>query len=101
MDAASRMAPDPRILNLTRNFRLKRKQAERAIENCACAWVEFGVSVRDLTLAESIAARNKQASEREPLANAEIPGITFQHSGSRTERMLAFQADRFAAEVMA
>lgn len=41
------------------------------------AWVEYGVSVRSLTLPESIAARNDQASRREPLPFAEIPGIKF------------------------
>lgn len=71
------MQKDPRILNITRGFRLKPSQAYRAIENCACEWVDIGVSVRDLTLAESIQARNVQAKDREPLANAEIPGIMF------------------------
>lgn len=71
------MAEDTRILNITRGFRLKRSQAYRAIENGACAWVEVGVSVRDLTLAESIAVRNEQARLREPLEWAEIPGLMF------------------------
>lgn len=44
---------------------------------CACEWVEFGVSVRDLTLAESIKMRNEQSADREPLAYAEIPGLVF------------------------
>lgn len=100
------MAQDPRILNLTRNFRLKRKQAERAIENCACAWVEYGVSVRDLTLAEAIAARNKQATEREPLASAEIPGLLFEpptraQASRHQEFALAAAANRFFAEMRA
>lgn len=71
------MAQDPRIFNITRGFRLKRSQAYRAIENGACAWVEVGVSLRDLNLAESIAARNEQARLREPLEWAEIPGLVF------------------------
>jgi len=71
------MAEDSRILNITRGFRLKRSQAYRALENGACAWVEVGVSVRDLTLAESIAVRNQQAKMREPLVYAEIPGLVF------------------------
>lgn len=71
------MDKDSRILNLTRGFRLKRSQAYRAIENGACVWVEVGVSLRDLNLQESIAARNEQARLREPLPWAEITGITF------------------------
>ena len=72
------MTNNRRILNVTRGFTLKHKQALRAIEQCACAWVIFGESIRDLTLAESIAARNHQAAERETLPEAEIPGVTFQ-----------------------
>lgn len=72
------MAQDPRVLNITRGFRLKRSQAYRAIENGACAWVDVGVSLRDLTLAESIAYRNEQARMREPLEWAEIPGLVFE-----------------------
>jgi hypothetical protein len=68
---------DSRILNITRGFRLKRNQALKAIEQCACAWVVPNESIRDLTLAESVIARNKQASERDPLDYAELPGITF------------------------
>lgn len=74
---SSLMAEDSRILNITRGFRLKRSQAYRAIENCACTWVEIGVSVRDLTLAEAISARNEQAKIREPLMYAELPDIMF------------------------
>jgi hypothetical protein len=71
-----------RIVNISRNFSLKHSQALKAVENCACAWVEFGVSIRDLSLAESIAARNTQAKEREPIAPAEIPGLIFQQPAS-------------------
>lgn len=39
--------------------------------------MEVGVSVRDLSLAESIAVRNEQAKLREPLVYAEIPGLVF------------------------
>lgn len=96
------MAPDTRILNITRKFRLKRNQALRAIENCACAWVEEGVSIRDLTLGESIQARNLQAREREPLPMSEIPGLTFQPpmseiSHSREYFDLTQQANQFCA----
>jgi hypothetical protein len=72
------MAKDPRIFNVTRQFHLKRNQALRAIEECACAWAVEGESIRDLTLAESIAKRNEQAANREPLPHVELPGITYQ-----------------------
>jgi len=77
---------DTRILNITRGFRLKPSQALRAIENCSCVWVEVGISVRDLTLAESIQARNVQAKQREPLAHAEIPGLVF--DGQRNTQLI-------------
>ena len=64
------------------------------------AWVEFGVTIRDLTLAESIAARNQQAAEREPLAHAELPGITFKPPiGAQAAHMIecerALEANEF------
>jgi hypothetical protein len=94
------MSQDTRILNLTRGFRLKRNQALRAIEQCACAWVEINVSVRDLTIAESIQARNKQAAERELLAASELPGLVYKpaigaQAAYAMERRTAFEADRF------
>jgi hypothetical protein len=67
----------PRIFNITRKFYLKRSQVERAIENCAMCWIEFGVSVRDLTIAEAINARNQQAANREPLERTELPNVVF------------------------
>jgi len=86
------MASNKRILNITRNYWLKPSQAFRGIENCSCVWLEEGVSVRDLSLAESIAARNVQAKVREPLSVAEIPGITFDRETNWT---LVSQANRF------
>ena len=74
------MSSHRRIENLTNGFRLKPQHAERAILNCSAVWVEVGVSIRSLTLAESIAARNVQAAIREPLAYAEIPGLTYEPS---------------------
>ncbi len=71
---------DSRIINLTNNRRLKRNQALRGIENCAWCWVEEGKTVRNLTLKESLQMRAEQAAVREPLAYAELPGLTF--SGS-------------------
>ena len=80
------------------------KQALRGIENCALAWVEHGVSVRDLTLAESIAARSKQAKDREPLPLSEIPGLRFDPPPNALEhakdsRLLAYEASLLASEM--
>jgi hypothetical protein len=52
-----------RVFNVSRNYSMKRPQALRAVEQCAATWVEFGVSIRDLSFAESVAARIKQAQE--------------------------------------
>lgn len=66
-----------KILNLTRKYYISFNQALRGMENCAFAWVETGKTVRDLSLAESIAKRNEQAKNAEPLAYAEVAGLTF------------------------
>jgi hypothetical protein len=71
-----------RILNISKNIRLKYSQALKSIESCACAWVIEGESIRDLTLKESIQARNEQAKQREPMPNAELPGISYEPSTS-------------------
>ena len=94
------MTNNARVWNETRKFSLKHKQALRAIENCSMAWVQFGETVRDLSLAESISARNQQAAEREPLAYAELPGITFKPPiGAQAAHMIevrrAFEANEF------
>ena len=94
------MQKDPRVLNLTRGFRLRFQQARKAVENCACAWVDVGVSVRDLTLAESIAARAQQAKDREPLPYAEIHGLRFaaperSTATARQSKLLAYEAALF------
>ena len=60
-----------------RGFTLKAKQAIKAVAEGAAVWVVYGESIRQATFAESIAARNVQAKEREPIANAEIPGLIF------------------------
>jgi hypothetical protein len=93
---------DSRVLNITRGFRLRPNQARKAIQNCACAWVEYGVSVRDLTLAESIAARVQQAKDRAPLPYSEVPGLRFDPpygtAGAEWQsRLLAHEASLFAA----
>lgn len=91
------MASCKRVHNVTRDFYWKKSKAERAIEECSAAWVVPGVSVRDLTVQESIAARNEQARLAEPLALAELHGLTFEPpayavAGARMSRILARQA---------
>ena len=98
------MPNDTRVLNTTRGFRLRLNQARKAVENCACAWVEYGVSVRDLTLAESIAARIQNAKDREPLPFAEIHGLRFEAperstAASTQSRLLAYEASIFFEEM--
>lgn len=68
--------------------------------NCAATWVDEGVSIRNLTLPESIAARNEQARLREPLEFAEIHGLRFDPpasgvSATRREGKLLWAAHDF------
>lgn len=79
----------------------KPERAERAMENCAAMWLEEGVSIRNLTLAESIKARNEQARLREPLPYAEIHGLKFDPpvsgvAATRAEGKLMWEARQFA-----
>ena len=69
------------------------------------AWVIFGETVRDLTYAEAVQARNQQAAEREPLAYAELPGITFKPPiGAQATHMIevkrAFEANKFFTDAV-
>lgn len=71
------------------------------MDNCAAIWVEEGVSIRNMTVAESINARNGQARLREPLAYAEIHGLRFDPPASgvaatRAEGKLTWEAHQFA-----
>ena len=94
------MSNNTRVTNITRGYSLKHKQALRAISNCAAAWVIYGETIRDLTLIESIAARNTGRRKlREPLANAELPGLIFQApAGKSTSTALIFAANKYCAE---
>ena len=68
------------------------------------AWVEYGISVRDLTIKESIKARMKQKTPIESLPYAEIPGIIYQPSNRQSfqaEINLSNQANQFFAQVTA
>ena len=78
------MTNNARVYNESRKFHMKHKQALKAIEACSAAWVEYGVSIRDLTIAEAIQARNTQAQHAEPAPNAELPGIIFQQPATAT-----------------
>ena len=98
------MSNNKRVLNITRGFTLKHKQACRAVEQCSAEWVEFGVSIRDLNLAESIAKRNIQAKERDPLPYAEIPGLIYQTTDKQAlqkEIALSSQANQYFQQVTA
>ena len=93
------MSNNHRILNVTRGFTLKHKQAVRAIANCACAWVEYGTSIRDLTIAEAITARNEQARMAEPLPLAELPGVIVRNMPHYSDELeISRAANKFAFE---
>jgi hypothetical protein len=93
---------DTRVINLTHGMRLKFSQASRAVENCTLTWVEYGVSVRNLTLAEAIQARVQQAKIREPLPYSEVHGLRFEPpygtAGAEWQsRLLAYEASVFVS----
>src|SRR5579875_1076831 len=105
------MASHTKVLNISSGLRIKRSQAYRRIEQCVSEWVEDGVSIRDLTVAEMIAARSMQARagqrrehERErlgvDLGHVELPGVVFRLGDNRAavsrEMALARDAQRFA-----
>ena len=95
------MSNNHRILNVSRGFTLKHGQAVKAIGNCACAWVEYGVSIRDLTIAEAITARNEQARIAEPLPLAELPGLVVRNLPHYSDELeLATTANKFAFEAV-
>lgn len=90
-----------RVINVDSGATMKFSQAARKIADGLCAWTEYGVSIRTLTLAEQIQARNEIARNREPLAFAEIPGLKFVHPGVGAELHLAWEAGKFVAEAFA
>jgi hypothetical protein len=95
------MIPNRRIWHETYQCWWKRSRAERAVLNCAATWTQDGVSLRSLTVAEAIAARNEQARRREPLPFAEIHGLRFDPpasgiSATRREGKLQWEAHNFA-----
>lgn len=97
------MASQKRILNTTNGYHLKRSAADRAIESCSAEWVEKDISIRNLTLAESIMARRVQALEREPLPYAELHGLKYEPTAnglmaSKAGAALIREAHQFVAE---
>lgn len=73
------MTNNARVFNLTRHFYMKLGQVEKSIEkSCSFVWVIRGETFRDATPAEAVHMRNEQAKVREPLPQAEIPGLIFQ-----------------------
>lgn len=97
------MPYSPRIFNVDRQHNISLKYALRGIENCAFAWVEQGVSVRNLTPFEQRTALSEQARLREPLEYAELPGIIFRppigaEKTNIASGVLVWEAHRFARE---
>jgi hypothetical protein len=96
------MASHTRVLNLTTGLRIKRSQAIGRVAHGISEWVEMDFTVRDLTLAESIAARREQAKRQQPLELSEVHGLTYEppvYERSRTfaanRRDLLMQARQF------
>lgn len=79
------MSNNFRVFNVTRGFSLKYSQALKAVEACACAWVDYGRTIRDLTLAEAIKARHEQARLAAPLPSPEIPGLRYEAPESKRD----------------
>jgi hypothetical protein len=79
------MSPDTRVLNLTRNCRLKLHQAESRIAAGVAEWVRVGHSIRELSLSEVLVKREHQRiygasddhSDFNPVSN-EIRGIRWE-----------------------
>ncbi len=95
-----------RVTHTGRGYTMKYKSALKGIFNCALAWVDEGISVRDLTLAEAIQSRNEQARLREPLEYAELPGIVFrppigQEKANQESAVLVYEAHQFARDAAA
>lgn len=98
------MASRAYVFNVTKQCYVRYSRALKSMkEACATTWVEEGVSIRDLTLAESIIARNEQARIREPLADEEIRGLQFTPPTNgaqayRDSKRLAWDANQFALD---
>lgn len=96
---------DTRILNLTRNCRLKRHQAEARVAAGVAGWVVKGESIRELSLREIMDLRAQRGTETiDPsLAASELPGLvwqppTSQRGNTRRNSELIRAAYEFANE---
>jgi hypothetical protein len=78
-----------RIVNLTNGHRYKFNQAKRLVEQqCACAWVQYGVTVRELTVDEMVKARSEQAKQiqlsQEVLGRNDLHSVRFEQPKTTT-----------------
>lgn len=73
------MASHSKILNISKNCKIKRSQAIHRIAGGVAVWVEEGFSIRELTLPERLAAR-AQSAETERFGNMlnELPGLKWE-----------------------
>lgn len=100
------LALNHRVLNVTRGFTMKRKQAMKAVENGVMAWDKPGETVRDMTLPEKLSFQKaapvqKPAIEALPLA--ELPELIVKRPArakysAQSEYELVIAADRFALQ---
>ena len=92
------MAFDSRIINITRNCRLKLHQAEARLSAGLAEWVITGESIRELTIAEVLARRAQSAESTDaPFPASEIPGIRV--AGIVQDFQLIRAANQYAAQV--
>lgn len=90
---------------------MKHSQAVKAVEQCACEWVEYGISVRSLTIMEQrekLANRTRlhEVARPENLPYAELPWLIYRPAeasaaADRKERALAIEADEFFRQATA
>jgi len=96
------MSANRLVVNLTRGWKYRYRAAVQAVENCACAWVEFGVSIRDLGEQEASEARKRQEKALESLPFAELPNCVYRPAEqaqalTRAGYPLVRAANQFAA----
>ena len=91
------MASSARVQNLTANSEVKIGQARRWVESGVFAWVEVGVSIRKLSVAEMAAERSRLSQELEPFPRVELRGlVTRGIEDVRHEFNVAWQGTLFA-----
>jgi hypothetical protein len=75
------MASQKRVLHIQRGFHMSFTYASQVMrDHCTITWDTPGQTIRDTTDEERIHLREEQAQQAkrlEPLAHAEIPGLTF------------------------